>query len=61
MLPLNLQFVVAMIASAINERMQRKLDYRAGYLTHPRGMMKENGVQDEFDRLPQNMVEPLCW
>ena len=27
MLPLTLQFVIAMIASAINERMQRKLDY----------------------------------
>ena len=27
MLPLTLQFVVAMIATAINERMQRKLDY----------------------------------
>jgi hypothetical protein len=27
MLPLPLQFVIAMIASAINERLQRKLDY----------------------------------
>jgi hypothetical protein len=27
MLPLTLQFVIAMIASAINERMRRKLDY----------------------------------
>ena len=27
MLPSTLQFVIAMIASAINERMQRKLDY----------------------------------
>jgi len=27
MLPLILQFVIAMIASAINERMRRKLDY----------------------------------
>ena len=27
MLPLTLQFVIAMIASAINERLQRKLDY----------------------------------
>jgi hypothetical protein len=27
MLPLTLQFVIAMIASAINERMRRRLDY----------------------------------
>jgi hypothetical protein len=27
MLPATLQFVIAMIACAINERMQRKLDY----------------------------------
>ncbi|MGO9662412.1 MAG: hypothetical protein ACLP66_03775 [Polyangia bacterium] len=27
MLPFTLQFVIAMIASAINERMRRKLDY----------------------------------
>ena len=27
MLPLTLQFLIAMIASAINERLQRKLDY----------------------------------
>jgi hypothetical protein len=27
MLPLMLQFVIAMIASAINERMRRRLDY----------------------------------
>ena len=29
MLPATLQFVIAMIACAINERMQRKLDYLA--------------------------------
>ena len=27
MIPATLQFIIAMIASAINERMQRKLDY----------------------------------
>jgi hypothetical protein len=27
MLPFTLQFLIAMIASAINERLQRKLDY----------------------------------
>jgi hypothetical protein len=27
MLPLTLQFLIAMIASAINERLQRRLDY----------------------------------
>ena len=27
MLPATLQFIIAMIACAINERMQRKLDY----------------------------------
>jgi len=27
MLPSTLQFIIAMIGSAINERMQRKLDY----------------------------------
>jgi hypothetical protein len=27
MLPMTLQFIIAMIASAINDRLQRKLDY----------------------------------
>lgn len=27
MLPMTLQFIIVMIASALNERLQRKLDY----------------------------------
>ena len=42
MLPFTLQFLIAMIASAINERLQRKLDYALEESRCPMGIVRRS-------------------
>jgi hypothetical protein len=55
MLPLTLQFLIAMIASAINERLQRKLDYALEEVRVLKEILRDATGKDRIAFSPQRL------
>jgi len=63
MLPATLQFLITMIACAINERMQRKLDYTQEEVRVLKDMLKaaSHGVDRGVNERRAVGVDPIWW
>ena len=67
MLPATLQFLITMIACAINERMQRKLDYTQEevrvlkeIVSALESLSESKGVNPDREPLPSRVVASPC-